>query len=46
MCVSNKRFKCELNSVSIDGNLVDVVDSFKLLGVHIDSKLNFESHTT
>ena len=37
MLVTNKRIK-------LPGNTVKVVDTFKLLGVNIDSKLNFSEH--
>ena len=33
-------------SLNVFGNLVKVVSSFKLLGVHIDSKLNFRKHVS
>ena len=46
MCISNSRISCNINSVTIDNHSVDVVDSFKLLGVHIDRYLSFNTHLT
>ena len=43
MCVSKKEIHC-CDSVVIDGNSVEIVNTFKLLGVHIDSCLNFNTH--
>ena len=40
MFITNKRVKLP-NEIYIDGVYVKVVDSFKLLGVIIDNKLNF-----
>ena len=40
MFINNKRVKLP-NEIYIDGFYVKVVDSFKLLGVIIDNKLNF-----
>ena len=40
MFIKNKRFDYP-KKILINHNEVEVVDSFKLLGVHIDSKLNF-----
>ena len=39
MFITNKRIKLP-NEIYIDGVYVKVVDSFKLLGVIIDNKLN------
>jgi hypothetical protein len=42
MFVTNKRVKNKLpKEIMIDNNQIRVVDSFKLLGVTIDNKLNF-----
>ena len=40
MFVTNKRISIP-ESIFIGSNQVDVVDEFKLLGVILDSKLNF-----
>ena len=40
MFIKNKRFNYP-KSIEIDGNMVQVVDSFKLLGFTTDCKLNF-----
>ena len=40
MFITNKRVKLP-NEIYINGFYVKVVDSFKLLGVIIDNKLNF-----
>ena len=44
MFIKNKRFSYP-KSIEIDGNMIQIVDSFKLLGVTIDCKLNFISCT-
>jgi hypothetical protein len=41
MFVTNKRNIILPNEILIDNNQVEVVDSFKLLGITIDNKLNF-----
>jgi len=43
MFIINKRIKmpCE---IEIDGNAVKTVDSFRLLGITLDIKLNFTTH--
>ena len=40
MFIKNKRYDYP-KQIIINGNEVKVVDSFKLLGVHLNSKLNF-----
>ncbi|CAF1091926.1 unnamed protein product, partial [Brachionus calyciflorus] len=44
MFITNKRNLIIPETVEINGNFVEVVDNFKLLGVVIDSKLNFLQH--
>ena len=44
MFVTNKRKIALPTSVNIDGNCVEVVSVFKLLGVFIDNKLTFTQH--
>jgi hypothetical protein len=45
MFVTNKRVNLP-NEIIIDGNVVRVVKSFKLLGVTIDNGLNFSEHSS
>ena len=46
MFITNKRIKQNLPKViDIDGNQVKVVDTFKLLGITIDNKLNFNKYS-
>ena len=45
MFITNKRIKNKLpKHITIDGNDVEVVESFKLLGVTIDNKLTFSKY--
>ena len=44
MCISSKICNIVTNSVIIDENQVEIVNSFKLIGVHIDRWLDFEFH--
>ena len=44
MCISSKKCNIVTNSVIIDENQVEIVNSFKLIGVHIDRWLDFEFH--
>ena len=47
MFITNRRIKSKLPSeIEIDGVPVKVVDTFKLLGVTIDNKLNFTKYTS
>ena len=47
MFVTNKHIKGKLpKEIEIDGNQVQVVETFKLLGVTIDNKLNFAKYTS
>ena len=47
MFITNKRINKELpTKIQVDNILVDVVTDFKLLGITIDNKLNFEKYTT
>ena len=47
MFITNKRIKHKLpKHIIIDGNEVEVVESFKLLGVTIDNKLTFSKYCT
>ena len=43
MFVTNKRVQLP-NEIVVDGNVVKVIKSFKLLGVTLDNKLNFAEH--
>jgi hypothetical protein len=46
MFITNKRIKQKLpNVIDIDGNQIEVVETFKLLGVTIDNKLNFNKYS-
>ena len=46
MFVTNKRVKKLIPAeILVDGSLIKVVDSFKLLGVTIDHKLNFNKYS-
>ena len=46
MFVTNKRVKKLIPAeILVDGSLIKVVDSFKLLGVTIDDKLNFNKYS-
>jgi hypothetical protein len=47
MFITNKRINKELpTKIQVDNISVDVVTDFKLLGITIDNKLNFEKYTT
>lgn len=37
-------FKCDLNSITLDGRTIDHKTAVRFLGVHIDSRLRFETH--
>ena len=45
MFITNKKVKLP-NEIEVGKNMVQVVKSFKLLGVTIDNKLNFSEHCT
>ena len=45
MVITNKRIKIP-KFLTIAGTQVEIVDKFRLLGVTIDSKLNFETHVS
>ena len=46
MFISNRRINQNLpKSIDIEGNQVQVVDTFKLLGITIDNKLNFDKYS-
>ena len=46
MFVTNKRKIGLPSTVEVNGNLIEVVDNFKLLGVVIDNRLNFLQHVS
>ena len=37
-------FKCQMNDIFLNGDVIENVQANKFLGVHIDNKLKFETH--